>query len=96
MNSHHPYVSESHEGKPWFEWGIAGCVVVSTVLAAFGYTMAATAILAAAAIVSGAIRLILRDRSPWKVRSVAFDAICGIGLGISLLGLFLSVLFLNH
>ncbi|RDX31754.1 DUF3017 domain-containing protein, partial [Bifidobacterium breve] len=42
----HPYVSEAHEGKPWFEWIVLGVVVVATVVAAFGYTMAATVIIA--------------------------------------------------
>ena len=36
----HPYVSEAHEGKPWFEWCVLGVVAVITLLVAFGYTMA--------------------------------------------------------
>ena len=75
----HPYVSEAHEGKPWFEWIVLGVVVVATVVAAFGYTMAATVIIAVTAIITGLIRLTLREKSPWKVRSV------GIALGIGLL-----------
>lgn len=39
----HPYVSEDHEGKPWFEWIVAAVVIVATVLAVAGYTKAATA-----------------------------------------------------
>ena len=35
----HPYVSEAHEGKPWFEWCVLGVVAVITLLVAFGYTM---------------------------------------------------------
>ncbi|MEQ6138113.1 DUF3017 domain-containing protein [Bifidobacterium breve] len=81
----HPYVSEAHEGKPWFEWIVLGVVVVATVVAAFGYTMAATVIIAVTAIITGLIRLILREKSPWKVRSVAFDSFIGIALGIGLL-----------
>ena len=79
----HPYVSEAHEGKPWFEWIVV--VVVATVVAAFGYTMAATVIIAVTAIITGLIRLTLREKSPWKVRSVAFDSFIGIALGIGLL-----------
>ena len=56
----HPYVSEDHEGKPWFEWLVA-------------------------ALITGLVRLVLRERSPWKVRSVVFDAFIGIALGIGLL-----------
>lgn len=81
----HPYVSEDHEGKPWFEWIVFGVVVVATVVAAFGYTMAATVIVAVTAIITGLIRLTLREKSPWKVRSVAFDSFIGIALGIGLL-----------
>lgn len=81
----HPYVSEDHEGKPWSEWIVLGVVVVATVVAAFGYTMAATVIVAVTAIITGLIRLTLREKSPWKVRSVAFDSFIGIALGIGLL-----------
>lgn len=81
----HPYVSEAHEGKPWFEWIVLGVVVVATVVAAFGHTMAATVIIAVTAIITGLIRLTLREKSPWKVRSVAFDSFIGIALGIGLL-----------
>ena len=47
----HPYVSEAHEGKPWFEWCVLGVVAVITLLVVFGYTMAATVILAVTAII---------------------------------------------
>ena len=57
----HPYVSEAHEGKPWFEWCVLGVVAVITLLVAFGYTMAATVILAVTAIITGLVRLILQD-----------------------------------
>lgn len=69
----HPYVSEDHEGKPWFEWAVAAVVAL------------------AVAVVTGLLRLILRERSPWKVRSVAFDAFIGIALGIGLLAVHFSV-----
>lgn len=86
----HPYVSEASEGKPWFEWCVAVVVIVTGVIAALGYTTAATVLISVAAIISGSIRLILRDRSPWKVRSVAFDSFIGICLGIGLLVTYFS------
>ncbi|NMM94208.1 DUF3017 domain-containing protein [Bifidobacterium oedipodis] len=99
MNNH-PYVSEAHEGKPWFEWIVCAIVVVVAVLAGLGYTMAATVLISVTAIATGLIRLILRERSPWKVRSVAFDSFIGISLGVGLLityfsffGLFGDALF---
>ena len=62
--------------------------------------LAATVILAVTAIITGLVRLILQDRSPWKVRSVAFDSFIGIALGIGLLityfsffGLFGNIFF---
>lgn len=81
----HPHVSEANEGKPVFEWAVAIVVAVAAVVAFLGYTMAATLIIAVAAIVTGLLRLILRDRSPWKVRSVGFDAFIGIALGVGLI-----------
>ena len=81
----HPFVSEAHEGKPWFEWCVAIIVVISGIVAAFGYTTAAMVSISVTAIVSGLVRLILREKSPWKVRSVAFDSIIGICLGVGLL-----------
>ncbi len=88
---HHPHVSEDREGKPWFEWCVAAIVMLSGLLAAFGYTMAATVLISVTAIVSGAVRLIMRERSPWKVRSVAFDFLIGVCLGVGLLVTYLSV-----
>ena len=80
----HPYVSEDHEGKPWFEWIVAAMVVRATVLAVLGHVKAATTVIAVTAIITGLIRLVMRERSPWKVRSVGFDAFIGIGLGVGL------------
>lgn len=96
----HPYVSEAHEGKPWFEWCVlgrrrrhhtAGCFRIYD--GRHGHTCR-----------DGhhhrLVRLILQDRSPWKVRSVAFDSFIGIALGIGLLityfsffGLFGNIFF---
>lgn len=86
----HPFVSEAHEGKPWFEWCVAIIVVLSGIVAALGYTTAATVLISVTAIITGSIRLILREKSPWKVRSVAFDSFIGICLGIGLLVTYFS------
>ncbi|MBW3092807.1 DUF3017 domain-containing protein [Bifidobacterium sp. 82T10] len=91
----HPFVSEAHEGKPWFEWLVGGVVAVSVIVAALGYTMAATVIISVAAIVTGLLRLIMRERSPWKVRSVAFDSFVGIALGVGLLVSYLAIRMLS-
>lgn len=90
MNQHHPYVSEVHEGKPAFEWCVLGVVIVALVVAFLGYTMAATVIIAVTASVTALLRIIMREKSPWKVRSVLFDAIIGIGLGLGLLLLYFA------
>ena len=86
----HPYVSEDHEGKPWFEWAVAAVVALAVAVAALGYQWN-RCIPPVAAAVTGLLRLILRERSPWKVRSVAFDAFIGIALGIGLLAVHFSV-----
>lgn len=87
----HPWVSEEHEGKPACEWAVAVLVVISAIIAFLGYTMAATVIISVTAIATGVIRLIMRDRSPWKVRSVGFDAFIGIALGVGLLVTYFSI-----
>ncbi|OZG62915.1 rod shape-determining protein RodA [Bifidobacterium hapali] len=87
----HPFVSEAHEGKPWFEWLVAVIVACAVIVAALGYEMAATVIISVAAIITGVLRLVLRERSPWKVRSVAFDSFIGIALGIGLLVTFFVI-----
>lgn len=87
----HPYVSEDHEGRPWFEWLVAAVVAVCVAVAALGYTTAATVMISVAAVVTGLVRLIMRERSPWKVRSVAFDSFIGIALGVGLLLTYFSV-----
>lgn len=53
-------------------------------LAVLGHVKAATTVIAVTAIITGLIRLVMRERSPWKVRSVGFDAFIGIGLGVGL------------
>ncbi len=47
-------------------------------------------IIAVTAIVTALLRIIMREKSPWKVRSVLFDAIIGIGLGLGLLLLYFA------
>lgn len=92
----HPYVSEAHEGRPWFEWGVAGCVMVAALLALFDQILAATLVLAGTAFVSATIRLILRHKSPWKVRSIAFDCVIGYGLAFGLPLTLLAVDLITH
>lgn len=90
----HPYVSEKTEGKPYAEWLVAIIVAISAILAFTGYTMAATVVISATAIVLGFMRLIMRQNSLWKVRSVGFDAFISIALGIGLLVTYVSIAFL--
>ena len=94
-NEHTPFVSEHNEGQPWFEWTVAGLVTAATALAFFGYMMAATVVLSVTAMATGVTRLILRERSPWKIRSVPVDALLGIMLGIGLIVTYLSIRFLS-
>ena len=91
----HPFVSESHEGHPIFEGVIFLVVIASALVAISGNTMAATVIVSVAAIVSGVLRLILRKKSPWNVRSVAFDSIIGICLGVGLILTYMSIQLLH-
>ena len=89
---HHPFVSESHEGKLWCMTLVAILVGISAIVGVLGYAHAATVILAVTACASAVIRLIMRDQSPWKVRSVAFDVFIGLALGIGLIVTDISIL----
>lgn len=90
-SNNHIYVSEVKEGKPYAQWIVAIIVCVCAVLAFIGRIMAATVIISATAIILGIIRLIFSQRSPWKVRSVAFDSFLSIALGLGLLITYFSI-----
>lgn len=87
----HPFVSEAQEGRPICEGVIFLVVLIAALVAFCGYTWAATGLVSVAALVCGALRLILKDRSPWKVRSVPFDTFISISLGIGLLVTYTSI-----
>ena len=95
MSRKSPYVSDSTEGQPWFQWVMLSAIALVTLLAFLGHILIATILLSATAIVTGLMRLVLRERSPWKVRSVAVDATFSILIGISLIGIYLSILFIR-
>ena len=95
MSRKSPKVSDEAEGQPWFQWVVLGVVAVVTLLAFLGHILTSTILLSATAIVTGLMRLVLREKSPWKVRSVAFDAAFSILIGISLIGIYLSILFIR-
>lgn len=87
----HPFVSEAQEGRPICEGVIFLVALIAALVAFCGYTWAATGLVSVAALVCGALRLILKDRSPWKVRSVPFDTFISISLGIGLLVTYTSI-----
>nr|WP_101616589.1 DUF3017 domain-containing protein [Bifidobacterium margollesii] len=90
--SRHPYVSEAHEGQPAFEWGVACAVVISGVLAVIGQMLWAVLLLALTALVTASLRLVLKTKSPWKIRSVGFDCFFGFSLGIGLIAAYLVLI----
>lgn len=92
---HHPYVSERTEGKPWFEWCVAAAVVLSAVLAVIKLTTVATVILSLTSLICATVRLVLREKSPWKVRGVLFDCIIGYAFGIGLAVTYVSILLIS-
>ncbi|PJM74782.1 DUF3017 domain-containing protein [Bifidobacterium simiarum] len=83
--SRHPYVSEAHEGKPAFEWAVAGAVAVCAILAVTGQMIWAVSLLSLTSIVTATLRLVLKTKSPWKIRSVGFDCFFGFSFGIGLM-----------
>ncbi|MCI1901692.1 MAG: DUF3017 domain-containing protein [Bifidobacteriaceae bacterium] len=92
----HPYVSEVHEGKPWFEWCVAVLVALSAALAAFKLITAAAFLLAGVSLACATVRLVLRQKSPWKVRSVLFDVFVGYAFGIGLIATYISIMLISH
>lgn len=70
-------------------------VLLSVLALAFHQPGWGTGILAVTAIVTALIRLTLRERSPWKVRSVPFDSFIGLALGLGLIVTYLSILAIS-
>lgn len=70
-------------------------VLLSVLALAFHQPGWGTGILVVTAIVTALIRLILRERSPWKVRSVPFDSFIGLALGLGLIVTYLSILSIS-
>lgn len=69
-------------------------IVISVIIAWFGFVDIATYVFAAYAFVMGVVRVIMRDTSPWKVRSAAFDAFISFGLAIGLVVTYVSIIFI--
>lgn len=91
----HPFVSEAHEGAPAFEWVVALCVIACALTALAGHVIWAIGILAATSIGAALIRLVLREKSPWKIRGIGFDCFFGFSLGIGLLITVWSIFFMS-
>lgn len=91
----HPFVSESQEGKPWFEWLLAAMVLLACAAVFFRYTAAGTFIIAGTSIVSAIIRLVMRDKSLWKVRSAGFDSFISLSLGVGLIITYISIMMIS-
>lgn len=87
-------VSEKSEGKPYSEWTVGIIVAVCAVLAFAGYVAAAIVVISVTAVIIGVMRLVLRQRSPWKVRTVGFDSFISIALGVGLLITYASIALL--
>ena len=89
MNQHHPYVSEVHEASRHSS-GACSASSSSPWSSPSSDIRCRDVIIAVTAIVTALLRIIMREKSPWKVRSVLFDAIIGIGLGLGLLLLYFA------
>jgi uncharacterized membrane protein len=83
------------EGKPWMSLVVGIAVVIVVVLACFVNIDTATVFLIVVSLAVTTMRLILRKRSPWKIRSVAFDCFIGYAFSIGLLVTFISILMLG-
>lgn len=90
----HVKVSETNEGKPWFEWTVAACLLVSVILAWARHPGLASLVVVAVLWSAAIVRSVCGPDSPWKVRSVGFDSFIGVSLGTILGLLFWSIRFL--
>ncbi|TCD54785.1 DUF3017 domain-containing protein [Alloscardovia theropitheci] len=87
--------SQPHHIQPiWPSLTTVVILIVCSVLAWFGFVDIATYLIAAYALVMGIARVILRDKSPWKVRSVIFDSIISFGLAIGLVVTYISIILI--
>lgn len=91
----HPVVPEAHEGSVAFEWAIAIGVVLAAIIALLGHVIWAVGVIAALACVGALLRLVLRERSPWKIRLIGFDCFFGFSLSFGLLLTIYSIYFLQ-
>jgi hypothetical protein len=83
------------EGNPWL-LVIVGIVVVGVAFIAFFVDVDIAAIvLAALSLILTTLRLVLRSRSPWRIRSVMFDCIIGYAFSIGLIVTMISILMLG-
>ncbi|BDR54680.1 hypothetical protein KIMH_07910 [Bombiscardovia apis] len=94
VRGHTSAVSERNEGRPIAEWIVAIVVALAAVLAAMGFTGVGIGLFALVSFCLAGLRLVLKERSPWKVRSVGFDFVVCLGLGIGLVVTYLSILFI--
>ncbi len=91
----HVQVSETNEGKPWFEWTVAACLLVSVILAWAHHPGLASLVVVVVLWSAAIVRSVYGPESPWKVRSVGFDSFIGVSLGAILGVLFWSIRFLH-
>ncbi|OFR00077.1 hypothetical protein [Alloscardovia sp. HMSC034E08] len=69
-------------------------IVLAVIFAWFDHVDWATYLFAAFAFLMGLWRVLARDKAPWKIRSVAFDAFISFGLSIGLVGTYISIMAL--
>lgn len=95
IHKSHPHVSEERESAPWLDWSVAIAVLFAGVFVSFGWLNLSVYILAVVSFIVASLRLILKEKSPWKVRSVVFDCIIGYAFTAGLLITYYSVLAIS-
>lgn len=97
-NSHHEqqaiHVTDLSRKELLCAWFIVCCVLASTVLAFMRHTDTAVIIFGSTAIALGFMRLMFREHSLWKVRSIAFDVCIAVAFGIGLIVTYYSIIVL--
>ncbi len=87
---------ENAEGRPWLLFVVAVMVLAFAFIAFFVSIRIATIGLVALVFVLTTLRLVMRGKSPWKVRSLVFDCVIGYAFSVGLSVTYISILMLQR
>ncbi|MFD0704977.1 DUF3017 domain-containing protein [Alloscardovia venturai] len=69
-------------------------VVISAITAWFGFVNIATGIIALFSFIIGTCRVVMKEKAPWKIRSISFDVFISYALTLGLIITYISIIML--